>query len=138
MALELKDESDTWTITDADVMPDGGDKDTVYTVRRLTLDKHREITKLHTKKANYRKPERPDIPKIQDALFDYVLVDWKGVVKHGQPVPCVWEHKRLIDIGRRVALLDEAGLNEIEKASAAKEEEEGERQESFRPTAVVR
>jgi hypothetical protein len=130
MALELKDESDTWEIADADLVPNG-DKDTVYTVRRLTLDKHREITKKHTKPASFRKEERPNIPKIQDALFDYVLVEWKGVVVKGDPVPCVWEHKRLVDMARRIALLDEAGLNDIAK-------EEDARVESFRPTAVVR
>jgi hypothetical protein len=38
----------------------GGDKDTRYTVRRLTLDKHREITKRHTKPGTYRRPEKQE------------------------------------------------------------------------------
>lgn len=130
MALELKDEHDTWPITDAALMT-GGDKDTSYTVRRLTLDKHREITRTHTKAATYRKGERKDEDAIQDDLFDYVLVGWQGVVAKGQPVPCDWEHKKLIDVARRIALLDVAGMNEIAAAEDAREE-------SFRPTPDVR
>src|SRR5436190_21251865 len=121
MALELKDEKDTWTVTDADVIK-GGDTDTAYTVRRLTLDKHREITKRHTKPATYKKGERRDEDAIQDDLFDYVLVGWKGVVVKGAPVPCDWEHKKLVDVARRIALLDIAGLNEIAAAEDARDE----------------
>lgn len=130
MALELKGESDTWTVTDAEVIQ-GGDKETVYTIRRLTLDTHREITKKHTKPANYRRPERRDDNAIQDDLFDYVLVGWKGVVAKGEPLPCVWEHKKLLDVARRIALLDLAGMNEIAAAEDARED-------SFRAAEAVR
>ena len=125
MALQLKTESHTWWVTDKDVFPSGGDSETKYEIRRLTLDKYREIAKSHTKRANYRKPEYRDEEATQDDLFDYVLVNWSGVVIDGQPVPCEWEHKRLLDVPRRVALLDLAGMNEI----AA---EEDARAESFR------
>lgn len=130
MALELRDESATFPVTD-DKLITGGDKDTSYTVRRLTLDKHREIRRRHTKAANYRKPERIDEDAFQDDLFDYVLVGWSGVVANGEPVPCDWEHKRLIDVPRRIALLDLAGMNEIAAAEDA-------RGESFRPAPGVR
>jgi hypothetical protein len=121
MALELKNEEDTWTISDAELLA-GGDKDTSYTVRRLTLDKHREITKKHTKPATYRKAERRDEAKIQDDLFDYVLTGWKGVIAKGAPLPCTWEYKRLIDTARRIALLDEAGMNDVAAAEGARAE----------------
>jgi hypothetical protein len=131
MPLELKDEAATWWVTDKQLVP-GGDPDTSYEVRRLTLDKHREITKKHTKAGTYRKPEgKRDDDAIQDDLFDYVLEDWKGVRVNGADVPCEWEHKRLIDVPRRVALLDEAGLNDITAAEDA-------RGESFRRPAGVR
>lgn len=131
MPIELKsEETQPWTVKDSDLIK-GGDESTTYTVRRLTLDKHRKITKTHTKPATYKKPEQRDENAIQDDLFDYVLVGWSGVVADGQPVPCNWEYKRLVDVARRIALLDIAGMNEI----AAAEEARG---ESFRPAPDLR
>lgn len=131
MALELKDESATWAVSDSDLIQ-GGDKDTVYTIRRLTLDKHREITKKHTKGPTYRRQfETRDDAAIQDDLFDYVLVGWRGVVAKGEPLPCVWENKALLDVARRIALLDRAGMNELAAAEDA-------RAESFRAAEAVR
>jgi hypothetical protein len=116
----LKDEADTWWITDADLVS-GGDKETKYKVRRLTLDKHREIQKRHTKPGNYRRPEgKVDGEAIQDDLFDYALDNWEGVLKDGQPVACEWEFKRLIDVARRIAILDNAGLNDLAAAEDAR------------------
>lgn len=131
MPLELKTESDTWWVTDADLIP-GGDKGTRYKVRRLTLDKHREISKRHTKPGTFRRPEgKRDDEAIQDDLFDYVLDGWEGVTVKGEAVPCEWDYKRLLDVPRRIALLDNAGLNEIAAAEDA-------RGESFRGAAEVR
>ncbi len=131
MAIVLKDESDTWEVCDKDLVP-GGDPDTFYTIRRLTLDKHREITKKHTKPGTYRRPEgKRDDEAIQDDLFDYVLESWRGVVKAGGPAPCDWDHKQLLDVPRRIALLDHAGLNDIAAAEDA-------RAESFRGAGAVR
>lgn len=130
MALELKDESASWTVKDSEVLT-GGDPTVEYTIKRLTLDKHREIRRKHTKQATYRKPERVSEEDFQDDLFDYVLVGWKNVVGSGQPLPCDWQHKRLIDTARRVSLLDMAGLNEIAASGDA-------RDESFRPDSDVR
>jgi hypothetical protein len=131
MPLELKDESATWWITDAELVP-GGDKATRYEVRRLTLDKHREITRKHTKPGNYRRPEgKIDQEGIQDDLFDYVLKAWEGITVKGEPVPCEFEFKRLLDVPRRVALLDAAGMNDLAAAEDA-------RGESFRGAAGVR
>jgi hypothetical protein len=131
MAVVLKDESDTWEVCDKDLVP-GGDKDTFYTVRRLTLETHRAITKKHTKPGTYRRPEgKRDEEAIQDDLFDYVLEAWRGVQKDGKDVPCSWDFKALLDVPRRIALLDEAGLNDITAAEEA-------RGESFRGAGAVR
>lgn len=122
MALVLKDESDTWEIADKALVPNG-DPDVVYTVRRLTLEKRREIIRRHTKAGNYRRPEsKIDEDAIADDLFDYVLVSWRGVLKDGADAPCDWPHKALIDTQRRIALLDEAGLNDIAAAAVARDE----------------
>lgn len=131
MALELKNEdSAPWTVQDADLLP-GGDATVAYTIRRLTLDKHREITRKHTKHATHKRPEQIDQSALQDALFDYVLIGWTNVVAKGEPVPCDWNGKRLIDVARRIALLDAAGMNEIAAAEDA-------RADSFRPAVQLR
>lgn len=121
MPLELKDDSATWTISDADLVS-GGDKETVYTVRRLTLEKHREIRKRHTSKPTYRRQfEQLNEEAFQDDLFDYVLVNWTGVIVKGQPAPCDAEHRALLDVPRRIALLDAAGMNEIRAQEDARD-----------------
>jgi hypothetical protein len=37
-------------------------------------------------------------------------------------VPCEWDYKALLDVPRRIALLDEAGLNDIAAAEDARAE----------------
>lgn len=130
MAIELKQAGDEIPVTDAELIS-GGDAETTYTLRRLTIDTWREIARKHTKPATYRKPERRDEEAFQDDLFDYVLKGWTGIVSNGQPAPCDWEHKKLLDLGRRVAMLDRAGMNEIGAQEDA-------RAESFRPMDEVR
>ena len=130
MALELKGEDARITVTDADLVK-AGDASVTYTLRRLTIDKWREIARRHTKPATYRKPEKRDEDEFQDDLFDYVLESWTNVVADGAALPCEWASKRLLDLGRRIAMLDIAGMNEI----SAREDARG---ESFRPLAAVR
>ena len=128
MALELKDESATWTITDADLIQ-GGDKETTYTIRRLTLEKHREIRRRHTSKPTYRRQyEHVNEEAFQDDLFDYVLVGWSGVIVNGKEAPCDSAHRALLDVPRRIQILDAAGMNEIRAQEDA-------RDASFRATA---
>ena len=130
MALELRQAGDLITLSDADLIKDG-DPTVTYTVRRLTIDKWREIRRKHTKPGTYRKPEQCDEEAFQDALFDYVLEGWTNVVANGTPLPCDWSNKRLIELPRRAALIDAAGANEVSAHEEAREE-------SFRPLAVVR
>jgi hypothetical protein len=130
MALELKDDHGTQVVTDADLLK-GGDPTVTYTIRRLTIDKQREIHKRHTKPATFKRPERADLEAVQDDLFDWCLANWTNVVANGQPIECVWEHKKLLDLARRTAILEVAGMNEIAAAEDAREE-------SFRPTEILR
>jgi hypothetical protein len=51
-----------------------------------------------------------------------VLVGWDRRRREGQPVPCDWEFKKLLDVPRRIALLDEAGLNDLAAAEDARDE----------------
>lgn len=128
MALELKTDDDSTTITDADLMPDG-DKETSYTIRHLTTAKHREIVKAHTKKVpNKHTHQREDVTDweaVSDDLIDYVLTGWHNVIASGQQVACTLANKLLLDGPRKKAILELAGMNEI---AAAPER----RAESFR------
>ncbi len=119
MALELKTDEDITDVTDAELMPDG-DKGTVYKVRHITTDRHREITKQHTTKIpNKRTHLRDDVvdwEAVSDALLDFALAGWEGVTLKGEPVPCVWENKNRLDGPRKAALLQMAGMNEVAAA----------------------
>ena len=134
MALELKTADEITTVTDAELVPEG-DKDTTYDIRHLTTDKHREIVKRHTQKVpNKRTHQRDDVTDLEavsDALLDYAIADWKGIVSAGQPVPCTLDYKLLLDGPRKTAILERAGMNEV---TAAPER----RAESFRSPAADR
>jgi hypothetical protein len=134
LALELKTADDEVVVSDADLVA-GGDKDTSYTIRFLTIEKNRELVKQHTKKVPNRRTHQMEDDTnweaVSDAQFDYVLKDWKGVRVKGADVPCVPQFKQLVDGTRRGALLVKAGLNEV---MAAPER----RAESFREVEGVR
>lgn len=137
MALVLKTSRDTEVVKDSDLVADG-DKDTTYTIRHLTVPKHRDILKANTKrvinKRTHAKDDEVDDIGFSDALLDYVLIGWSGVMFDGKPVDVNGvvrdgdedvPAKTLLDGPRRTAMFEKAGLNEIQAAS------EG-RQESFR------
>jgi hypothetical protein len=132
--LELKSADEITPVTDAELVADG-DKDTTYSLRHITTDKHREIVKANTDKVpNRRTHQRDDVVNweaVQDDLVDYAIADWSGVVAKGQPVPCERVYKLLLDGPRKTAILERAGMNEV---AAAPER----RAESFRAPADVR
>lgn len=134
MALKLQTGDDTTDVCDADLVADG-DKEAVFTVRHLTVQKNREIVKQHTKQISNRRTHQmddvTDWEAVADAQFDYVLVDWKGVYVNGEPVPCTKDYKALVDGARRTALMVKAGMNEVAAAAEV-------RAESFPPLAAVR
>jgi hypothetical protein len=135
MAKQLTEAGAQFTVTDAQILQDG-DKETVYTLRRLTREKHREIVKANTErvinKRTHQREERTDWAAVTDDLIDYVLVAWSGVLYQGQPAPCDREHKMLLDAPTSDGLLERAGLNEI-TAGANPEAREA----SFRQPAKV-
>ena len=137
MALELKQAGDTIEKTDAELMPEG-DKETVYVIRHMTIEKNREFLKKHTKrKPNPRTHYMEDVTDMEalaDDQFDYALSDWRGVVATGTlaPIPCTREYKMLLDGQRRDAIMRAAGLNEVIEGGKRA------RAESFREVADVR
>jgi hypothetical protein len=125
MALELKTDDDITTVSDADLVA-GGDPETSYDIRHITPQKHREIVKQNTKKVPNRRShameEVTDWVALQDALVDYAIAKWTGIVYKGQPLPCERENKLRLDAGRRMAILDRAGMNEVQAAPERRSE----------------
>ena len=135
MSVKLQDPnpSATWTVKDSQIIANG-DKETSYTLRALTKSVYREITRRHTRKvpnkATRSMQDETDNEAAADDLLDYALVDWSGVVANGMLVPCSTENKHLLDPQRQAAILDAAGINQIQEAPARKAE-------SFREPADV-
>lgn len=134
MAVEIRDDDAIVTVQDAELITDG-DKETTYQLRTITLEKNREIVRAHTRKVPNRRThqmdDKVDWDAVTDALLDWALAGWDGVVAHGKPLSCTLEHKKRLDGVRRTAILERAGMNEVRQAPEV-------RDESFRPTAIVR
>ena len=141
MAVEVRRVGDVVEVSDADLDGvDGGDQETSYQLRTITADKIRELQAPYLKQRfNKRTHKLEDVPLSREDessfaadILDYVILDWSGIVYQGQPLACIREHKVLLDMPRRTALLEVAGLN---KAGAAAEVA---REESFRePESVL-
>jgi hypothetical protein len=132
MPVRLQDES-TWIVKDSEIIADG-DAKTTYTLRSITKQVYRDITKKHTKKISNRTTrameDRTDWEAASDDLLDFALVDWSGVTSGKEEAPCTRENKNFLDPRRQQAILEAAGLNQIEEAPARKAE-------SFREPADV-
>lgn len=130
MAKNLSEK--TFTVTDKDLLSDG-DPGTSYTLRRLTREKHRETRKAHTEstfnKRTHQKEDKIDWEAVTDALIDYVILAWTGVLYDGQPAPCDLRHKMLLDAPTCDAILERAGMNDL---AADAEEVEAVKAASFR------
>lgn len=116
MALELLDDATRIDVKDSELDDiKDGDPDTVYVVRQISPDVRKEIVKRHTSTPINRQTGQRDRVVDNDAYFDdlldYALVDWRGILLNGEPVPCVRGHKMRLDMPRKLALLGVAGLN---------------------------
>lgn len=130
MALQLLREEETITVKDSDLV-EGGDKDTTYTIRKLTPAMLRKIVRANTKPGNYKRQESVDWNAVRDDQVDHVLVAWSGVVepRTKKDAECSRANKiDGLDDVRKLAIVDRAGLAEV----ASQEEARG---ESFRGTA---
>jgi hypothetical protein len=132
MALQLLNEDARFEVKDSDLDGiDGGDPETVYTVRQIPPHVNREIGRRHTTRPINRKTgtreEVVDWPSYIDDMVDYALVGWAGILHNGQPAPCDRQFKALLDGPRKAAILGLAGHNQ----------RAGDRAESFRGPAPV-
>lgn len=122
MARELMTEDDQVEVCETDLtgLADA-DPDVFYTIRKLTPQVHRQIIKKHTKTTGFErgvgKVEKTDGFAATDDIVDYVLVGWRGMLLKGQPAPCVRDLKLAgLDLDRKKAIVDRAGMNEIARA----------------------
>ena len=129
--LKLTADNETIDITDAALVSDG-DPDTTYVVRMLTRHQQSELIKKHTtkrpNKATRQMESVTDWEAVGEDQLDAALVGWQGVMWEGQPAPCTKELKLRLDILRAKALLDLAGVNQVQAVAE-------QRAESFRAPA---
>lgn len=136
MARVLLTTDDRIEVRDSELGLPDGDPETVYILRPLLTETHREIVKKHTtyvlNKVTHQKEPQVNTDAVVDEIYDYVLVDWRGVVDAaGKAAPCDGATKRGLGTVIRTALLERAGLNQIK--SVAEQQED-----SFRRVASVR
>lgn len=133
MALELFKTGATFTVRDADLVPNG-DPETTYTVQYFTADDADRLRRAATK-AKYN----PTTQRMEDefdglayalSILDHVIVGWTGIVRDGVPLDCILAHKRVLPGNRRERLLMLSQENVQVKAA--------EQAASFRPVDDVR
>lgn len=135
MPLELLDPDARIDVKDSDLTGvTDGDPDTIYTLRPIGIEDHREIVKKNTHdeldRRSHQKIKVTNWHAVADDVLDFVLVAWKGIRFRGADVPTVREYKLKLDYVRKQALSDLAGMNQV-----AREPEV--RAESFRQPADV-
>lgn len=120
MAVSLLEDGQTVDVRDADLI-EGGDKETVFTLRKITPEKQRELRKRHTRPGNYRRHESINDEALQDDLIDYIVAAWSGVVSSGQVVPCERAYKLRLDVVRKSAMLERAVIAEVVEVEEARD-----------------
>lgn len=130
MAISLLDDEATLDIKDSEIVDDGGDDDTVYTVRVVSPQVIKRLRREHTKKrptGGQGMAQELNTEAFGEALWDYVLKSWAGPLWRGQPLSAdeivsgvtqdgkQWsaKAKTLLDGSRKAALLERAGANEV-------------------------
>jgi len=133
MPVQLLDSDERREVSDAALIGvTDGDPETVYVIRSIGIDEHRAIAKRHTTeildRRSHQKVPETNYHAVVDDVLDFVLVDWRGILFRGQPVPCERAYKLKLDYVRKQALSDLAGMNQIQRAPEV-------RAESFRQPA---
>lgn len=126
MPIALLDEDATIEVKDSDLGLPGGDEDTTYTVRVVTPQVAKRIRKAHTQRkpnpVTHRMEDVTNHETFAEALWDYVMKDWTGPLWKGKPVgpddmvptsSGEVKAKTQLDGGRKAALLEKAGANEV-------------------------
>lgn len=135
MSVELLDPDGQIEVKDSDLQNIvGGDPGTVYVLRPIGIDDHRQITKARTRdeldRRSHQKIQVTDWNAVADDVLDFVLVGWRGIRFRGADVPCERAYKLKLDYVRKQALSDLAGMNQVVREPEV-------RAESFRQPADV-
>lgn len=137
MAIRLTQAGEKITVNDVDLAVPNGSEGVSYTLNLITKKDYDEIVQKHTKrkpnKFTRQMEEVTDYNAVADDLTDRVLDSWTGVIvgDEGEPAPCDRAHKISLDLVRRRALHDQAGLSQVIDADEQKAS-------SFRGTPSVR
>lgn len=136
MALALLDDDNTIEVRDADLGLDGGDEETVYTLRVVSPQVIKRLRAANTKpRPTGGRGMEPvlNTDKFGEELWDYVLKSWTGPTWKGQSIGAddmvqtsggPVKAKTQLDGSRKAALLERAGANEVVTDA-----------DSFRPSA---
>lgn len=132
MPIALLDEDVTLTVTDAELGLGDGDPSTTYTIRVVTPQVAKRLRRQHTTRkpnpATHRMEDVTDYEKYGEALWDYVLTGWSGVLWRGQaisPDALVTtsagevKAKTQLDGARKAALIEKSGANEVVEDTSA-------------------
>jgi hypothetical protein len=107
MALTFAKEEETFEICETDMGLVDADKEVFYTLRRPSDKTKKDLRKSFTK--TFRNVSTFDQEGYGDALLDYVLVGWKGILLNGDPAPCVLEWKQKLGVARSQAIAEIVG-----------------------------
>ena len=117
MAREVLSDDDLIWVSEVELGLDDADPDIAYQIRKLTPTKHREIVKRHTKpefQKGVGRVEKTDGYAAMDDIVDHVIVDWRGILLKGEKCPVTRDYKVAgLDLDRKRAIVDRAGMNEI-------------------------
>lgn len=110
MAINLLDADTRIEVLDSELPNvNDGDPDVVYVLRQVTPAAQRSLQK---RVPNKRTGQMDiDVALTVDAVLDYALVEWRGVLFDGTPAPCDHTNRMLLDFGRRQALALAASTN---------------------------
>ena len=85
------------------------DPDVVYHVRAITVEKAREIVKMHTRtefnNRTHRKEAIIDEEAVSNTMLDYAIKSWSNVVDSGVSAPCDLTHKLRLPSEVQIALI---------------------------------
>ncbi len=126
MALQLLS-GERFEVCDADLpFVIDPDPDVFYTVRQILPAQRLQLQKKRPN-PHTRQMEIDDAATLE-AMLEYALVAWRGILVDGKPAECTSDNKLLIDQGRKTQLVGRACANRQVAQSP----------ESFRqPAAVV-
>lgn len=113
MARSLLNDGEVFPVREADLeLTITADKDAVYYLSPITVEKYRSIAKSHTRqvinKRLHRKEDEIDREGLQSALLDAAIVKWEGVFDHGKSAPCDLAHKLRLPAEVQASLIDMA------------------------------